>query len=553
MCHFFLYLVNFLSLFTNLASSIFACRNDYRKSLPPFLWLLRDVLIDMPERNGKRMTSTEYLKAEVLHCDETKGTESTDAVEATGHKAITQFFLDFECKTLPPPSTKREVMANVSESQDKLDPVFNTGVDELVVFLKKNVKPKKVLQAPTAICNGATLALLVKEVAKAVNNPHSIPPLDNTWKLVVQSRCQTVQETLLEEYCTTIKTQYNKLSRGGPINECVDPDHENSASVMRIHNKLWSEMRKRLLDDVGPLLSSETTGNVTLESVTEELEKQLIQYREGTDPHTQVSVRKVVGGAIFPIVEENRRRSEEFCNKLFTDLYTPITERVTAGDDRYTSENLSADIKNLLQEYDARSIGPEKWHVRAKIVTTIKENKNVFEKHLKEVLKRAEIEREVKEKQDTLQSTLQSLNDSRRELNIVSVHLQAEKRKTQQLNETIEKLKRENKTLKQTERTLKQERLDNAPILATKTHTRKIAERMTQAEKTIEMLEKEIAKQTTKIQQQKKIIDEFTSDRKSKADQKDWEGLLPTQTNFINIKLCVTFINRRLDSPRKHQ
>ena len=496
--------------------------NEYWRSFPPFLWLLRDVLVHMPEKNGKEVTPTEYLTTEVLHGD---GSDDKESVGATVNKALTTFFPTFECKTLPPPSTSREMMAKVSESQDKLDPEFKKGVNELVDFLKMSVKPKRVFNATGAVCDGATIALLVKEVAKAVNNPHSIPPLDNTWKLVVQSRCQTVQETLLEEYCTTMKTQYDKLSRGGPINECVDPGHENSASVMGIHNTLWSEMRKRLLNDVGPLLSSETTGNVTLESVTEELVRQLIQYQEETDPHTH-SVRKVVGGAIFPIVEENRRRSWEFCNKLFTDLYTPITERVTAGDDEYTSDNLSTDIKNLLQEYDARSIGPEKWHVRATIVTTIKQNEKLLKKHLQEVLKHAEMERKAKEMQESLRSELQSLNDSRRELDekfteFAEQQKEAEERRRQEIETEVKELKERIKEQEEREKEMHEtemkRRIQEAQKLAEETFKKEMAqERLKDTKKTMQKNQEQENERKAKADEEYKKLEQTLKDKETK-------------------------------------
>ena len=171
-----------------------------------------------------------------------------------------------------------------------------------------------------------------------------------------------MQETLLSEYCNTIKNRYDETSKGDPIEEVADHELEHKKSLMGFHDTLWSELKKKINDELGPLLTMKVIGECTLEMVTDLLEKQLIQTLWKADPNTQTRVKKVVGGALLPIAEENRKRSWEFCNQLFTKLYTPIREQVqmTGGEGGYTPDKLAADIKALLQEYDAKSVGPEK-------------------------------------------------------------------------------------------------------------------------------------------------------------------------------------------------
>ena len=155
---------------------------------PPFLWLLRDVLVTIPVRDGKELTPTEYLKTEVL-C----GGSSNDSVR----RALTQFFPSFKCQTLPPPSTHPDVMKDVGKRQKDLDFKFNQGVDELITFLYDTIKPKRVADAAGSTCDGETLAALVEQVSKQVNDTHSIPAIDNTWKMVVEARCRAVQKKLV--------------------------------------------------------------------------------------------------------------------------------------------------------------------------------------------------------------------------------------------------------------------------------------------------------------------------------------------------------------------
>ena len=414
--------------------------DEHWKFFPPFLWLLRDVLIHMPERNGRELTPTEFLTTEVLSGD------NSDSVKVAVYNTLTRCFPTFECKTLPPPSTDKKVMAKVSTSLEKLDSLFNQGVDELIAFVKANIKAKKVFDAAGAKCDGPTFAIFVKKINEAVNDPQSIPALDSTWKLVVESRCRSVQERILSEYCNSMKYRYDETSKGGPIEEVADHELEHKKSLMGIHDTLWSELRKHLNDELGPLITLKVTRECSLEM--DELEKQLIQTLWETDPSTQARVKKVVGGALLPIAEENRKRSWKFCNQLFADLYTPIREQVqmTEGEDGYTPDKLAADIKALVQEYDAKSVGPEKWKVRAAMETTIKQNKELFQKHLHEVLQYAKKEREAKEMYENLRNELQELKESRNRIaekfdNFAKQQQEAEERRQQEFDTEMKELK----------------------------------------------------------------------------------------------------------------
>lgn len=390
------------------------------------------MLVRMPEVNGKRLSPTQFLIQKVLKSKDDENMK--DAVR----EALCNVFPKFECKTLGTPSTSEEVMANVSTSHDKLAPSFNQGVDNLITFLKKSVKPKQVFNA--GACDGPTLAELVKKVADTVNNSDSIPPLENTWELVVESRCRTVRERLVKEYCNEIKARYDHTSKGQPLEEAPPvSNQESNISVMGIHRQLLTEMTTKLSTEVGQMLNSQVTGGCTLQSVTTQLEEQLVQYHKD-NPH------KVVGGALLPIVEENRERSRAFCNQLFNILYAPIRESVAAGKDGYTAESLTVHIKNLFQEYDAKSIGPERWQVRQEAERTIKQNQEIFEKHLEELSKRAQAQRQISETYEQLQNEMQTvlkhsrqMDESVRELK--EQHQEAEERRREKNETELKELK----------------------------------------------------------------------------------------------------------------
>ena len=394
------------SVFTNMAKSIavrrgYAITDEYWKIFPPFLWLLRDVLLKIPQKDGKEVSPTEYLNEGILCNDESDGTKSmgTDV-----HWALNQFFPSFECKILPPPSSSNEVMQQISTNQDKLNPLFNTGVDEVIAYIKTTIKPKKVFDVTGNTCNGPTLAALVEVVADAVNGPESILALDNTWKMVVESRCRAVQEQLLEEYRTTIMDRYDQDSKGKPIDEICNPSHQG-LSVLKIHEDVCTEIFDKLGNELNPLLSSHVASDCTLETIVKQLGKQLIHCQSDTDD-TGSTVTIIVGGAIFDVIKKNRKRSRKFCDQLFTELYTSFKEN--ADKDEYSTECLKADIDMLFEDYKKRSLGPEKWHVHATWKTIIAQHKDIFEKHLKERFRHAQEKREAEAK---LESHLNNMTE----------------------------------------------------------------------------------------------------------------------------------------------
>ena len=373
--------------------------DEYCSSFPPFLWLLRDAFVKMPEVNGKELTPTEYLITEVLG-------DNPGSMEVAVHRALKKFFPSFVCKMLSTPTANKDVMRDIVTKQKRLTDSFNDEVDQLIAFLKTNVKPKQVFSNAGASCDGCTLAKLVEQVAKEVNDPMSIPALDNTWNLVVQSRCRDVQKKLIAEYCTTIKTRYDSASKGGPLEEEVESSQEQCASVIGIHNKLWAEIKEKFQKELRPLLSVPVSEECTLQSVTNELENELVQFQL----ETSNSVRKVNGGALYTVIaEENQKRSREYCNKIFTDLYTKIRRRVESAEKGYTVETLEADIDNLWQEYDSKSVGPEKMYIRDNMEHQIEENRRM----LQEWLQRAQDRREVKELYKKIDTKLEEQNEKR--------------------------------------------------------------------------------------------------------------------------------------------
>ena len=488
--------------------------DEYWKCFPPFLWLLRDMHLKMPERDGRQLTPTEYLTTVVLSDDD------SDSMKAAVRKSLNQFFPSFECKTLPFPSKNETAMVNVSKNSQEPNSLFNQGVEELIAFVKQNIPTKQVFAATGAKCDGPTFAIFVKKITEAINVPHSILTIDITWKMVVESRCKAAQEKLLQEYTTVLRERYAEISKGGPL---------EVESLMDIHDTLWSEIKAKLHDEVGLLL---TTEECTLKMVTDQLEKQLIQYQwEMTDKEARV--KKVVGGVIFPLFEENRKRSFMFCNQIITKLYTPIRRRVkmTTSENIYTPEQLAADVKSLLEEYDAKSVGPEKWNVRAQMEATIEKNDEFFQKLLHVVSQHAKKERELKQMFESLQIELRKLNENKRQMDekfdeFTKQQKEVEERRQQVVEREVNVLRKKLEQQKQKEEDRKEkemkQRMEANQRLTEETVMReRVEEKLKDIEDTLENNKKEESIRKARADEEIKKMQHSVEENKMK--EAEWE------------------------------
>ena len=133
-----------LKCFTQLSSSLLAqigkssSREAIKSAFPRFLWLLRDVSLKMTDREGKEIEPTAFLHTRIL---------SGDTGELTDlGKSLVGVFPSLECATLPIPSTKRHVIRDIVQQQEKLKPAFNSAVDNLIQKIFHDITPKKVTE-----------------------------------------------------------------------------------------------------------------------------------------------------------------------------------------------------------------------------------------------------------------------------------------------------------------------------------------------------------------------------------------------------------------------
>ena len=327
--------------FSQLSTSLLAQRGDsmtadaMKKFFPHFLWLLRDVSLTITNKEGEKITPTEFLHTRVLACESGERTELG--------KSLCSLFPFLECATLPIPSSKRDVIRNIEEQQDRLNPAFNKAFNELIQNILQQAAPKKAIDGVSSV-NGSILAALACGYVDAINTPGALPDLEQGWLAVIRLQLKEYSDKLVREYEREME---ESLNGNLPMEE---------RNLMRIHQWTLDRKRKSLQEEnyrINPLNSS----SEDVEPLLSQLEQEIIKWSEPADDEGE---RKVVGGVVFQFVTRNFIESKRHCEELFTNLLMQSKVQDKCREAIQNSEHLeiSAEIEAITEDYHKRAVGP---------------------------------------------------------------------------------------------------------------------------------------------------------------------------------------------------
>ena len=370
--------VFYSSHFAKLATSI-AVRNssatgededeslDLNTYFPDFLWLLRDVILQIPQGQ----TPSEYLKKTVLK----RGKSFTESEADTVSRAILTFFPTVDCMTVQPPSANPEVMQDIVSRQDSLEPRFNEQVELVISHVLQHVQAK-IGFVEGKLVDGPLLAEMAVTYLKAVNDPNAIPCINDTWQAAIEARCRKVLEEMIHEYEQELRDRTAAV--GFPIEEDSSGGEGSgsSSTLFGLHRSILLSKTQSLMKQVRHFLSpsqTSTASPLNMESLTAKLERSAAVFEEvESDLVTEVGGRNirlkrkiVTGGILLEFAKKNSTESRSQCLALFSQLYARIEEKMKQEDVSYSFEDLEKDLASLQKEYLQWSIGPAKWEVYA--------------------------------------------------------------------------------------------------------------------------------------------------------------------------------------------
>ena len=331
--------------FTQLSTSILAQRGDsmstdaMKKFFPHFLWLLRDVTLAITNKQGEKISPTEFLHTRVLASE-------SGHLTALG-RFLCSLFPTLECRTLPMPTINPKVTRNIVELQDKLKPAFNTAVEKLIQQILQQVAPKKAIDGVSTV-NGLALAALARGYVNAINTPGAIPDLEQGWMAVVKLQLKEHTEKLVVEY---EREMQESLRSNLPMEE---------RNLMRIHEIILNKMKRSLeqeIFEINPLNSSPED----VEPLLRELENTIVKWDKDEESVDDIiKERKIIGGVLFQFVARNFSESKRHCEELFNALVKDSKVNEFYNDAIQNSKifDVSGIILSISKAYNKKAIGP---------------------------------------------------------------------------------------------------------------------------------------------------------------------------------------------------
>ncbi|KAF1335983.1 Guanylate-binding protein, partial [Globisporangium splendens] len=160
---------------------------------PPFIWLLRDFMLDM-QQDGTSLSPNEYLEKSLeLREGSSRRNEERNKIR----KSIQVLFARRECLTLVRPVMDEMQLRRAAElSAEELRPEFVVQMEKIRDRILSIVAPKQLFGK---VMDGAKLAHLVKCYTETMNSG-SVPDIRAAWEYVSEATCQSALLNAIELY-----------------------------------------------------------------------------------------------------------------------------------------------------------------------------------------------------------------------------------------------------------------------------------------------------------------------------------------------------------------
>jgi hypothetical protein len=302
---------------------------------PPFVWLLRDFMLDM-QADGLALTPNAYLEKSLEPRD---GNSRRHADRNKIRQSIRVLFDQRECLTLVRPVMDETQLRHAAQlSDDLLRPEFVQQMDHVRERLLSVVAPKALFGK---VLDGAKLAHLVTCYTETLNSG-SVPDIKAAWAYVSEATCQTAMLNAMELYDT----------RMAPANYTED-DEDQVRDEPLLSQQEFEKLHKDAQDEALNLFK-----NLSVEGPTRAASFQKLK--------SHVQKQKTL------MVAALQKVSTALCEKVLKGLTTEwLSEPLARGqwDDRFFERRedgsgvfmeLAATMDAIEQRYEDQAQGPAK-------------------------------------------------------------------------------------------------------------------------------------------------------------------------------------------------
>ncbi|XP_068706362.1 guanylate-binding protein 7-like isoform X1 [Montipora foliosa] len=299
----------------------------FHKIFPQFVWLLRDVIQDIPE-DCKDVK--EYFLKKVFK----------DHPGQQVSESILRLFAGFEAFSLPPPTTDKETMKSLNQKKSEVNQLFLDGLKKFKSLMKRTLSPKGSFNDGEFV-TGEGLAALVVLYVEAINTPDAIPNVQRAWDTFVSAKCFDVKQAALQTYDELMTSQLSdvlpcsnteiRTSHDAALKECKSQFIMELAGISTNTIEMASRELKESVDK--KLTSWLTDNEVKTRQFCKDLLDQLkilhldpvFQRLQGRGA-AEVSFDDIIGGyqRIKDEYNKSAKGAEDVIAKVFVELHAEL-------------------------------------------------------------------------------------------------------------------------------------------------------------------------------------------------------------------------------------
>ena len=291
----------------------------------------RDNDLECSDFHGNPISATKYLGKNIRH-DITR--ETADMQHEAGLAAaisILSMFQSLECRQIPHPG------GNPNEESTDLNPQFERAMQESIHFLLTHIDSKKGFNSAASL-DGAMLANLARSYTDALNDHHTIPNLQVSWRFVVVGKLESLVDKLVLEYCEEMNQalQDKMPIREGDImkNEYNNPP----CTLIGFHLQVFDAKLLFLNQHVQILVNDQIKSNDQATSTTPHPRICLFKQRI-----VKIEDERVKSGKLHEFISKNQQLSQVQCKRVFDETFKQQQE---------------IDLERLHSEYLKKARGP---------------------------------------------------------------------------------------------------------------------------------------------------------------------------------------------------
>ena len=315
--------------------------SDICHLLPDFLWLLRDVTLELPKNKETKqpMTPREFMLEVVFKKNKKVG----NALES---------FSTVDCRTLPTPD-------DASLKGRSPDSLFTQEVQKFIAYIYDHARAKNGFHEGGRV-DGPVFAMLVSSYLEAINDSAK-PCIEKSWQSVVHVRCSQVIAQLVKEYEAEMR---KKLTNKFPMELAVSDENPEQPSLMQIHGDILRRMLDKLREATKYYMPADPSASeIERKELSDQFTAEIMQTEQAKEG--SVTTGKVVGGVLHRFMEENEKMSHDHCVKVFGEVSQPVYDCIKRAESHPTAtdslkDTMQKEMEQLQEEYSKKAVGPAK-------------------------------------------------------------------------------------------------------------------------------------------------------------------------------------------------